>query len=55
MGFGPARALLIAAIATYEGMKPSWRMAAVAVSGALVFWLLFVQLLGVEQPVSILF
>ena len=55
LGFGPALALLIAAIALYEGMKPSWRVAAVAAGGAAAFWLLFVQLLGVEQPASILF
>jgi hypothetical protein len=55
VGFGPALALLIAAVAIYEGLWPSWRLAAVAASGALVFWLLFVQLLGVEQPASFLF
>jgi putative tricarboxylic transport membrane protein len=50
VGFGPALALLIAAVAIYEGMRPSWRVAAVAVAGAFAFWLLFVQILGVEQP-----
>jgi putative tricarboxylic transport membrane protein len=50
VGFGPALALLIAAIAVYEGMRPSWRVAVVAVAGAVAFWLLFVQFLGVEQP-----
>jgi len=55
VGFAPALALLIAAVAVYEGMRPSWRMAAVAVSGAIAFWLVFVQLLGVEQPASFLF
>jgi len=55
IGFAPALALLIAAVAFYEGMKPSWHMAVIAVSGALAFWLLFVQLLGVEQPSSLLF
>jgi ABC-type cobalamin transport system permease subunit len=55
VGFGPALALLIAAIALYEGAVPSWRMALVAVAGALAFWLLFVQLLGVEQPRSLFF
>jgi putative tricarboxylic transport membrane protein len=55
VGFAPALALLIAAIAIYEGAVPSWRLALVAVAGALVFWLLFVQLLGVEQPQSLFF
>jgi putative tricarboxylic transport membrane protein len=53
LGFAPALALLIAAVAIYEGMKPSWRLALVAVAGAIAFWLLFVQLLGVEQPASL--
>jgi putative tricarboxylic transport membrane protein len=50
VGFAPALALLIAAVAIYEGAAPSWRMAVVAVAGGVAFWLLFVQLLGVEQP-----
>lgn len=54
LGYGPALALLIAAVATYEGVRPSWRLAAVAAGGAVVFWIIFVQLLGVEQPASIL-
>lgn len=55
VGFAPALALLIAAIAVYEGMRPSWRVAVVATAGAIAFWLLFVQILGVEQPRSLLF
>ena len=54
VGYGPALAFLIAAVAIYEGVKPSWRTAAIAIGGAAVFWLLFVQLLGVEQPSSAL-
>jgi putative tricarboxylic transport membrane protein len=55
VGFAPALALLIAAVAIYEGMAASWRLIMVAASGALAFWLLFVQLLGVEQPAGLLF
>jgi hypothetical protein len=55
VGFAPALALLIAAVAIYEGMRPSWRLGLVAIAGAVAFWLLFVQLLGVEQPASLLF
>ena len=55
VGFGPALALLIAAVALYEGMRLSWRLPVVAAAGALAFWLLFVRLLGVEQPASLLF
>jgi putative tricarboxylic transport membrane protein len=54
VGYGPALALLITAVAIYEGTKPSWRTAVIAIGGAVVFWLLFVQLLGVEQPSSAL-
>lgn len=54
-GYVPALFLLIACIALYEGAKPSWRMAVIAIAGALLFWLLFVALLGVSQPQSILF
>ena len=55
VGYAVALALLIASVAAYEGMTLSWRLAAVAAGGAVVFWLLFVQLLGVEQPQSWLF
>ncbi|MEE8439334.1 MAG: tripartite tricarboxylate transporter TctB family protein [Micropepsaceae bacterium] len=55
LGYVPALFLLIASIALYEKAKPSWRMAAIAIAGALLFWLLFVALLGVRQPQSILF
>ncbi len=52
VGYAVALALLIAAVAVYEGVALSWRVAAVAAGGAIVFWVLFVQLLGVEQPQS---
>ena len=55
VGFGPGLALLIAAVALFEGMRLSWRMAVVAAAGAFAFWLLFVRLLGVEQPASLWF
>lgn len=50
LGYPVTLALLIAAVAWYEGTKPGWRMAAIAVGGAAVFWLLFVWLLDVAQP-----
>jgi len=55
LGYVPAIILLIASIALYEKAKLSWRMAAIAIGGALLFWLLFVALLGVRQPQSVLF
>jgi len=55
LGYVPALFLLIASIALYERAQLSWRMAAIAAGGAVMFWLLFVALLGVRQPESILF
>ena len=55
VGYAVALAVLVASVAIYEGMRPSWRLALVAAGGAGVFWLLFVQFLGVEQPQSWLF
>lgn len=55
LGYAPAVALLIAAVAIYEGIAPSWRLAVTAIGGAAAFWLLFVQLLGVEQPSGLFF
>lgn len=55
IGYMPAIALLIVAVAIYEGIRPSWALAITAVGGAVGFWLFFVWLLGVEQPRSIFF
>jgi hypothetical protein len=54
IGYVMAIALLIAAVALYEGEKPSLRLAIVAAGGAVAFWLLFVKLLGVPQPPGLL-
>ena len=50
LGYIPALAVLILATALYEGLSFGWQPAAVAVGGAVAFWLLFVKLLGTEQP-----
>ena len=54
VGYIPALAVLIFATAIYEGMPLGWQPAAVALGGAVVFWLLFVKLLGTEQPIGLL-
>jgi hypothetical protein len=54
-GYWPALLLLLIAVPLYEGMKPSWRLAAVGVGGATFFWLLFGYVLGVQQPEGMLF
>lgn len=55
LGFVLTIALLIAAVALYEGLRLTWRVPAVAVAGAGFLWLLFVKLLGVPQPAGLLF
>ena len=55
LGYFPTIALLIGAVALYEGMRLSWRLVAVALGGAAFFWLLFVMVLGILQPVGLFF
>ncbi len=50
LGYIPSLAALIAATTYYQGGGFNRRVALVAVSGALLFWLLFVALLGIEHP-----
>ena len=55
LGYAVSIALLIAGVAWYEGLRLSWRLATVAVAGAVLFWLIFVRLLEVSQPAGFLF
>jgi hypothetical protein len=55
LGYWLALLLLLLAVPLYEGMKPSWRVAAVAVGGATFFFLLFDVVLGVRVPQGLLF
>ena len=55
LGYPVTTALLIGGVAWYEGLRPSWRLAAVAALGSALFWLLFVRLLDVAQPAGLLF
>ena len=55
LGYWPALFLLLIAVPLYEGMKPSWRLFAVAAGGATFFYVLFDILLGVRQPPGVLF
>lgn len=55
IGYGLAIALLIAAIAIYEGAARDWKIPAAAAFGGVLFWLLFNKLLGVAQPSGTLF
>jgi hypothetical protein len=55
LGYWLALLLLLVVVIRYEGMKPSWRMLAVAAGGATFFFLLFDVLLGVRVPEGLLF
>lgn len=55
LGYWLALLLLLIAVPLYEGMKLSWRVAAVALGGATFFLVLFNYILGVQQPEGILF
>ncbi|WP_029352186.1 tripartite tricarboxylate transporter TctB family protein [Bosea sp. 117] len=46
--------LLIAAVALYEGAPRRWTVPVAAVGGAVLYWAIFVKLLGVNQPAGLL-
>ena len=50
LGYLPGLVALIVGVALYEGARPTWNLAAVAVGGAAFFYVVFVRLLGVAQP-----
>ena len=54
-GYVVAAAAALLAIMLYEGAQFNARVVAIAVLGALFFWLTFVYILNVEQPVGKLF
>jgi hypothetical protein len=53
-GYPLAIAGLIAAVALYAGARPGGALAAIAVAGAAVFWLVFGVILGVPLPAGVL-
>jgi len=50
LGYLVSIAALIAATTYYQGGGLNRRVAIVSISGALLFWLLFVALLGIQHP-----
>ena len=52
VGYPVAVGMLIAAVVLYEGGKPSLGLLAVAAGAGVGLWILFVLLLGTEQPQS---
>lgn len=55
VGYIVATALMIAAVAIYEGAPRTWVIPAAAIGGAVLYWAIFVKLLDVHQPVGSLF
>ncbi|CAN7631614.1 tripartite tricarboxylate transporter TctB family protein [Phyllobacterium sp. LjRoot231] len=55
VGYIAGTALLIGAVALYEGAPRNWVALAAAVGGAVFYWAVFVKLLGVHQPVGSIF
>ena len=54
LGYVPSIALLIIAAALYLGTPFSWRVVAIGAAGAVVYWMVFVWLLGIPQPPGLL-
>ena len=54
VGYVPAIAALIVAATLYGGARLSWRVFAIGVAGALLYWLVFVWLLGIPLPGGVL-
>jgi len=53
LGYLVSLAALIAATTYYQGGGLNRRVAIVSVSGALLFWLLFVAILGIQHPAGL--
>ena len=50
MGYVVSLAGLIALVALYLGERAGWRLAGIAMGGAIAFWVLFDRVLGIEMP-----
>jgi putative tricarboxylic transport membrane protein len=50
LGYWLSLALLLPAMAVYQGKRPDARLGLIAIGGATSFWLLFVWLLGIPMP-----
>ncbi len=54
LGYLPATAALIYAVAAYAGQAHSLRLAAISLGGGFVLWLSFAKLLGIGMPAGVL-
>ncbi|MCJ8142888.1 tripartite tricarboxylate transporter TctB family protein [Ancylobacter sp. A5.8] len=55
LGYLVSVALLIGAVSLFEGAPRRWTVPLTAIGGALLYWAVFVKLLGVNQPAGLLF
>lgn len=55
VGYIVATALMIGAVALYEGAPRTWVVIAISVGGGVFYWAVFVKLLGVHQPMGSIF
>ena len=55
VGYILATALMIAAVALYEGAPRTWVIPAAATGGGVLYWAIFVKLLDVHQPMGSIF
>jgi len=55
IGYILATAMMIAAVAVYEGAARTWVIPAAALGGGIFYWAIFVKLLGVHQPMGSIF
>ncbi|MBO0905907.1 tripartite tricarboxylate transporter TctB family protein [Jiella sonneratiae] len=54
LGYLPSIFMLLVAASLYGGAALTWRVFAIGAGGAVFYWLLFVQLLGIPLPPGIL-
>jgi putative tricarboxylic transport membrane protein len=54
IGYPLAVATLLIAVSIYGGAKVTWRVFAIGIAGAVVYWVLFVEILGIPLPTGIL-
>lgn len=54
VGYPIAIGALLIVLTLYGGIKPTWRVFAIGIAGAVVFWVLFVEILALPLPAGIL-
>lgn len=50
LGYAVSAALVLAGVATYTGLKPSWRTVLFGIGGGVVYYIVFVRILQIPLP-----